>query len=269
MKRNEFAPPEVFEVKYLPQIISQIAEKREQPNTADLLVPHIDRVIEMAEVAGEHSYVLQLIQERFLVSEHKIMDSRFSKDLVGMAQGAFLMRQSAIAMEKCNEAYHDVIDPAISARTDRHLGRYYDRLHQYSKSEKHYRAYLDYLDSKTDVVERSPRLESAGLLAYSQLKQIKPGALEFTLDSLRDFDNSTEGRWYKEVDYSTWAIWKSGIEIRTANHLAKSKNPEKIQIAKTMLLDSQSILYPNDNFDTSNFGTRREQLKKSQKRFKL
>ena len=77
--------------------------------------------------------------------------------------------------------------------------------------------------------------------------------------TLNDFDGSDEGKWLKENNYYAWAVWKSGIEIRTTEHVVKTKDSEHADLAKTFLSDAENILKMPDG-TTESFRLRLDEL---------
>jgi len=62
------------------------------------------------------------------------------------------------------------------------------------------------------------------------------------------FDTEKEAKNLKRNDYTVWAIWKSGIPIRTINALINKKVTFDIKEALNWLDDAQNILKPKNNF---------------------
>lgn len=66
--------------------------------------------------------------------------------------------------------------------------------------------------------------------------------IEHTLD---EFETSTIGQWLREGDYYTWAVWKSGIEIRTADHIAHKRLASYYpQASKYLALAQEDLVMP-------------------------
>lgn len=260
---NKDNSPEVITKETLPGILSEIAVEREKKGTSETLIPRIQQIRQEAERMGEKSVVLQLYQEEFLSAQHVVMEERskrFKANPLRAAKGIFLMESSSKAMEKYSEENSGDLDPVVNARVSRFLGRYADHKNQYKKSEGYYRKGLEYFDQSTKMEERFNRLEFLGFLSYSLIKQGKTDeGFDLTQKTLRDFDESDEGKWLKENNYYTWAVWKSGIEIRTAEHIGKTKDFNNLDLAKRFLVEAENILVMPDS-TSENFRIRLDEL---------
>jgi len=260
---NKNSSPEVVTKETLSEILSEIAVEREKKGTSEALIPRIYQVRSEAEKLGEKSVVLQLYQEEFLSAQHMVMEERskrFKENPVRAVKGIFLMESSSRAMEKYASDNSEKLDPVVNARVFRFLGRYADYKHQYKKSEGYYRKGLEYFDQSTKVDERFNRLEFLGFLSYSLIKQGKTEeGVGLEQQTLRDFDHSPEGQWLRENSYYTWAVWKSGIEIRTAEHIAKIKDSGHADLVEAFLTDAKNILVMPDG-TTESFRLRLDEL---------
>jgi len=261
--KDRVAGQEIIVKENLPAILTQIGIEREKKGTSETLIPHIQKIREEAEKLGEKSTVLQLYQEEFLSAQHMVMeekDKRLRANPIRAAKGMFMMESTSKTMEEYAEVNGENLDPAIKARVYRFLGRNADHKGQYKKSEQFYRKGLEYFDHSTKPEERFIRLEFLGFLSYSLIKQGKTAeGIELAQQTLKYFDDSDEGKWLKESNYYAWAVWKSGIEIRTAEHIAKTKDSGHTDLAKDFLADAGSILVMPDG-TTENFRLRLDEL---------
>ena len=262
MGGERFISTEILTTESTPSILREIAQKREQKGTTEILVPYIDRIRQQAEKLGDRSAVVQLYQEKFLSVQHALMEERSKKlhaNPLRVAKWFPVMAKTVVDMKKYEEKYHDQIDPVIGARVYRFLGRFADQKGQYSESEKLYKKGLSYFDSLTKPEERYHRLELTGFISHSQIKQGKKEGLDLATQTLKDFDTSPEGLWLKENDYYTWAVWKSGIEIRTAQHYCQKNDTQKLEIMRDWIVDAESILQTPDG-DKEPFEIRLDEL---------
>lgn len=254
---------EIITKENLPAILTQIGIEREKKGTSEVLIPRIRGVREETKKLGEKSTVLQLYQEEFLSAQHMVMEEkakRLGANPLRAAKGMFIMESTSRSMEKYAEENDKNLDPVINARVFRFLGRYADYKGQYKKSEQYYKKGLEYLDQSTKPEERFNRLEFLGFLSYSLIKQGKAEeGLGLAQQTLKDYDESDEGKWLKDNNYYTWAVWKSGIEIRTSEHLVKSKDSGHPDLPKTFLSDAESILKMPDG-TTESFRLRLDEL---------
>jgi len=237
---------EIITKENLPAILTQIGVEREKKGTSEVLIPHIRKVRGEVEKLGETSTVVQLYQEEFLSAQHMVMEEKAKKMRANpfrAAKGMFIMEATSKVMEKYTEENSENLDPVIRARIFRFLGRYVDYKGQFGKSETYYRKGLAYFDQSTKPEEKFNRLEFLGFLSYSLIKQGKmEEGISLAQQTLKDFDESDEGKWLKDNNYYAWAVWKSGIEIRTSEHIVKTKDFRCADLAKVFLADSENIL---------------------------
>lgn len=204
-------------------ILQDIGKKREQKGSSEQLIPQIRDLRHQSENLGDLTTVLTLFQEELLCAQHMIMESKTSNP-IRASKGLLLMTNISKDMSRFQKENKHKIDPIVNARTFRFLGRQADQLHQYSRSEKLYQQGLNFFENLNNPEQRYHRLELSGFLAFSQLKQNNPAWFDLTIKTLSDFDETPEGIWLKNNDYYTWAVWKSGIEIRNSDSLLGNKN---------------------------------------------
>jgi len=184
-----------------------------------------------------------------------------------MAKGAALMIAFAVPMRNYEVKHHDKIEVDISAHTYRHLGRLADSLHLYSYSETMYQTAANYIFQSSDIGKQANILEYQGFIAYSQAKQGKPEAFNSTIQVLGDYENSDYGRQLKKDDPVKCAIWKSGVEIRMAEHFSTSADPNIINTAKSWLQNAEDILQVKDGVKPE-FRLRADALARVQEMYK-
>jgi tetratricopeptide (TPR) repeat protein len=185
---------------------------------------------------------------------------RFRLNPIRAAEGFLFMEISSQAMERYAEANSDDLDPAVKARVNRFLGRYMDYKGYYKKSEKYYRRGLEYFDRSEKPEEKVNRLEFSGFLSYSLMKQNRTDkGIELAAQTIKDFDETEEGKWLKDNNYYTWAVWKSGIELRTSEYILRKKVSQHIGLAKAFVTDAEKILKMPDG-NTESFRLRLDEL---------
>ncbi len=237
---------EIITKENLPMLLTQIGTEREKKGTSETIIPQIHKIRVEAERLGEKSMVLQLYQEEFLSAQHMVMEEkakRFKANPLRVAKALFILERTSKTMEDYSETNSENLDPVVKARVFRFLGRHADHKSQYKKSEEYYKKGLEYFDQSTKIEERFNRLEFLGFISNSLIKQGKTErGLALAQQTLRDFDDSNEGKWLKENDYYTWAVWKSGIEIRTSEHIANTNDLEHTDLVNNFLRDAENIL---------------------------
>lgn len=234
----------------LSSILTEIAVQREKKGTSEVLIPYIRKVRKEMEKLGDVTHVVQLLQEEALCGKHMIMEE-ISKGLKGnLFQTATRAIKGLWIMEKTSNAMkgylgHKGLDPVTEATIFRFLGRHEDERGMFKRSEPYYRKGLEYFNQSDKIEERYKRLELLGFLSFSLIKQgkvKKDEGIELAKQTLKDFDESDEGKWLRENNYYAWAVWKSGIELRTADHIFKKKDIKNVDLAKSFLTDSEDIL---------------------------
>ena len=249
MKEKPFSPENylILTPENTNSVLQHIGNEREQKGKSELLIPKIDNLRQQAEKIGDFNTALILFQEKMLCSQHLIMEAKTEKKPTKATKGLFLAGKTAKEMINFQQIHQDKIDPIISVRTDRFLGRYYDQIKRFKKSEQLYKKGLDFFKSLEPVDQRYNQLEFSGFLAFSKLKQKKPEWFNLTIKTLSDFDKSSEGIWLRNNDYYTWAVWKSGVEIRTSDALLNTQHQKEYQENINLWIrDADSILIMPD-----------------------
>ncbi len=120
------------------------------------------------------------------------------------------------------------------SRVYRFLGRLYDYKGEFSNAIESYKKSASLAHIDPEVKEKGyPRdLEIQGFLSSSLIMNgnFKEGA-DLASKTYKEFNESKKGLDLKRNDYYTWAVWKSGIAIRTLeaiNHKKVNINKEEI-----------------------------------------
>jgi hypothetical protein len=263
---------EIVTKEILPGILDKIAIERERKGSAETLLPYVEEVRGQAEKLGDISSVMLLLHEKFLLGHHVYMEEEAKGSKMNSARearGLSIMGSSVKEMEGYLEKNDEDLNPTVKARTYRFLGRFCDIKGEYPESERYYMQGLSYFNRSTTLKERSNRLEILGFISTSKLAQEEESeGMYLAQRVLKDFDETAEGKWLKQNDYYTWAVWKSGVEMRTAEHILKSKSEKYANLAGNFLKDAESILkMPNGN--TEIFELRLMELNNIKSSFKI
>jgi hypothetical protein len=255
-KRPTHQEHESVTAESLPRILMEIALWREEKGQSEKVIPYIKKVRGEVEKLGDVTTVIQLHQEEFLAGHHMMMEER-DKGPIGnplrLAKGLLTVKRAISKMEKF---LTDAVPESIhKKRIPRFQGRFADMTRQYEKAEKYYRQALKPIESETEIEKRCHMLELKGFIAEATFKQGKEAGLAKVNQVLKDFDESPEGKWLKEHDYYTWAVWKTGIEIRTARQLLRQDS----QTAKKLISQAETELISPEG-DTHDFGIRLGEL---------
>lgn len=153
-----------------------------------------------------HDFVINLFWEEALTYQHILMnDSSNHPALINM-ENVILQAKFWIEKYKVTKWY---------SRLYRFMGRVSDYKGEFTKSTNYYKRAIKF--SKLDP-EPFRVLELKAFLSYAL---IMSGRLDLGYKLGRklsnDFESTHEGRELKKNDYYTWAVWRSGIVIRTIN----------------------------------------------------
>ena len=80
------------------------------------------------------------------------------------------------------------------------------------------------------------------------------------------FDKTPEGNRLKKKDYVTWAIWKSGIPIRTIKALLDQKREFDKKLMLDWLNEAKKDLNPKNKKLWSDFSYRRNEIGSAKKK---
>jgi hypothetical protein len=206
----------------------------------------LDNSLREAIKSEDHTKVVHLYRDIIVDSQEKTIRLAQANKILTSLGEATKMKRASTDLAKYMEKHEDEVDPRERAFGFRTLGRIADINKNYSESETFYKKSLSYFDSLTKPEDRFNRLELAGFLAVSQIKQGNEQGLHLAVQTLKDFDTSPEGVLLKEKNYSAWAVWKSGLGIRVAEYLGSKKDPEHTKLAREMFDDVESILQTPD-----------------------
>lgn len=137
-------------------------------------------------------------------------------------------------------------------RLYRFLGRVSDYKGDYKRAINYYRRSLKCAKEDPEYLENKyPRwLEVMGFLSSSLIMSGEIGkGHTMARDIYEKFDTEKDALFLKQTDYSVWAIWKSGIPIRTINALIDKKVIFDKKEMLAWIADAQKILKPEHNFD--------------------
>lgn len=184
------------------------------------------KLINDALVFG-NEFVINLFFEEALTHQHLYMnDSSNKKALIDMEK-VVLRAKYYINKYKVTK---------LNSRLFRFMGRIADYKKQYKKA--------------IDLYKKSDKnLEIEGFISYSTTMsgQYNKG-LELSKSIYNKFLKSPEGKKLKQVDYNTWAIWMSGVTIRTVNALIEKKINFNLEDIEVWIKDTEKYLNQKGNF---------------------
>lgn len=189
-------------LKTSPQKISEyIKSLREQKGKEKETLAVINKALSFG-----HDFVINLFWEEALTYRHILMNDSSNKKAVAQMESAVL--KARFYIEKYNLA-------KWKSRLYRFLGRISDYKSEFSKSVGFYKKAITL--SKLDP-ESFRDSELKEFLSYALIMSGKTEVgYKMARKTFDDFDLTTNGKDLKRKDYQTWAIWRSGIVIRTIN----------------------------------------------------
>ncbi|KKU04255.1 MAG: hypothetical protein UX88_C0002G0002 [Candidatus Woesebacteria bacterium GW2011_GWC2_47_16] len=204
----------LFEKSTFGDIQKKIASLREKKGKEKETLSLINKAINFGQ-----GLVVNLMWDRALVYQHLAMqeDSKPERRKNLRKRGWALAKMEA-SVGSAGKYIKENGLKEWESRYYRFLGRVYDYKRDFAKSVTAYKKAIPLVRLDPEFIKKGyPRwLEIEGFLSYALLMsgRIKEG-YSLARKTYNKFDNSPEGRSLKEKDYYTWAIWKSGVVVRT------------------------------------------------------
>ncbi|KKT71698.1 MAG: hypothetical protein UW68_C0058G0005 [Candidatus Collierbacteria bacterium GW2011_GWB1_44_6] len=247
---------ETINVLNFPELRMATSRKREDAVRQEEALADTKLLREFAMENGLKDEVFELFLEEALIHQHYYMDTHDDIHLVGMKQ---VVRQAETYL-KANDLTH------WESRLARFLGRISDY-------EQKYHIAADFYKEATTKVHIDPKypnnramgFEYEGFLIIDELHLGNTEQAILMAEKLyQNYDKADEGRQLKEKDYTTWAIWRSGLLINLCRTLIKLGKLEtyKEKISEWLRL-AENDLQPAENIKTwSDFGFRKNEIAK-------
>ncbi|EKE05734.1 MAG: hypothetical protein ACD_19C00182G0062 [uncultured bacterium] len=184
------------------------------------------KLIEEALVFG-HGFVANLFFEEALTYQHLYMSDSSNK------KALFDMEKSILKASFYVNKYKIV---NLNSRLFRFMGKVADYKKQYKKAINYYR-------------KAGKNLEIEGFISYSTIMSGQTTiGYKLAKSVYKKFLDSKEGKELQKNDYNAWAIWMSGIAIRTVNALIDIKVNFNKQEIESWIKDTEKYLMKNDSF---------------------
>jgi tetratricopeptide (TPR) repeat protein len=232
----------------LKKISLAIATAREQTGDKRQTIALIDKALDTV-----HDFVVTLYLEKALLFQHVYMTER---DMLKKGNKK-LMQRALVAMEEVvDQAFNYVEGEALKrwwSRVYRFYGRVFDYKEDYFTSMRYYKEAIKY--AKFDpafVKDGEPRwLEYEAFLAYAIMKSGDVAAgFTYSQKLYAKFKKDKYALALKKRDYTTWAIWITGISTRAVEALISSKGKVNKKEIEDWLSDSAKILNPPKSVKT-------------------
>lgn len=248
------------------EMLEQVSRAREivggENNTREI----IDQSLEIL-----HDTVVNMYLEKCGLSQHEMMTERDKNtgDENKIRKAVQEWRKTIREVEKYVKLFKLI---RWQSRIDRYWGRLCDATGKYSKAINYYKKSIRTARLDPEFVDRGiPRwLEVEGFLASAYLLsgQIKKG-WEASKKIYEKFDVN-EGAELKEKDYSTWAIWKSGVPIRIGLTMRTKKFQIDLNEYKKWLEKAEKLLYPPPEVKVwVDFGFRKNEIEAIRRELKI
>lgn len=203
-------PPNMLQItsKISPQEISDyIKTLREQKGKEKETLEVINEAFGFG-----HDFIINLLWEEALTYQHVFMDNPNDKNAINRMEEAVLMAKFYIEKYNLNR---------WKSRLFRFLGRVSDYKGQFSRSVRFYKEAIKFSKFDQDPFRN---LELNGFLSYALIMSNDPSnGYKLAKKVFGNFENSLDGKKLKKSDYETWAIWRSGIVVRTVEAFITKK----------------------------------------------
>lgn len=185
-----------------------------------------------------HDFVTNLFFEEALTYQHMVMNDFSNKK-------AFINMQNAIL--KADFYIQKYSLAKWLSRYYRFLGRIEDYRKDFRKACSYYKKAIKYVGIDPEPYRI---LELEGFLLSSELNLDKYKDILKRLNKLLiRFENTKVGIDLKKHDYKTWAIWKSGIVIRTINSLVERHVGFNKDEVNKLILEVKDDMKPEKRFE--------------------
>lgn len=204
------------------EIRQGIGKLREQKGKEKETLKLIDE-----SIAFGHDFVANLFFEEALTHQHLYMNDSSNKKALLDMEKTILKASFYVNKYKITK---------LNSRLFRFMGRVADYRGQYKKAIIYY--------GRADK-----NLEIEGFISYSTIMSGEYSkGLKLAKTIYNKFINSTEGKNLKKDDYNTWAIWMSGITIRTVEALIAKKVSFNLKDIEEWIKDTEKYLDKKDTF---------------------
>ena len=262
---------EPSELKLTPElgeeILIEIGKKREDKDRQKEALQDIRNELPRFKEAELHEGVVNLYWNEYLVGKHFAMHARDTGGLspgkiYEQAAGFFRMRSSAKKALEYYEGHAEDIEEQIaaylSARSNRFLGEVsmmesVKLRRAPRKAEEHFARAVEEFEGMAELKHRINALELSGFLAEAMVLngEIDEG-IELAKETFKKYDEG-DGAELKELDYYTWAVWKSGCATKISHAIIQKgvdMSDETKEEILQILNESNDLLVIPENEET-------------------
>lgn len=188
----------------------------------------------LREQKGKERETLKLIDESLSFGHDFVANLYFEKALVYQHLKSISEMEEAVLKAKFYIDKYKLI--SLKTRFFTFLGKVEDLKGRYDKAAINYK-------------KAGKSFEVLGHLSYSMIMsgQSKKG-YKLAKDIYQKFFESKEGKELKKKNYNTWAVWMSGITIRTVNAILDKKLNFDLKEVEKWISDTEKYLNIKDKF---------------------
>jgi len=250
-KINLSTPPE--------KILEMISVSREKKNNESDTIILINKAIDTT-----YDYIVNLYFERAHIYQLSYMTER---DKLGRGNKKKL-NNSLRKMEEYVRETEIYIKQNSLERWSHRLYRFQGKISEYKgnyhKAVDYYKKSLKRWRTDPEVVSKDlPRgLELEGFLASATIMsgEIVKG-IRLARKVYKKYEDSIEGRKLKKKDYTTWAIWRTGVPIFVTRGLVEKKVKFEKEAILSWLNDADKLLNPPKTIKTwADFQFRKDEI---------
>lgn len=184
-----------------------------------------------------HDFVINLFFEEALTYQHLYMNDSSNKEALSNMEKTILKASFYVNKYKITK---------LNSRLFRFMGRVADYRGQYKKAISYYKRSIKFV--KLDP-EPFRIFELEAFLSYSIIMSGNyTKGYKLARNIYNKFLNTSEGKNLKTKDYNTWAIWMSGITIRTVSALIEKKISFNLKEIENWVNDTERYLDKKDTF---------------------
>ncbi len=194
------------------------------------------KLINDALVFG-NEFVINLFFEEALTHQHLYMNDNTNKKALSDMEKAVLKASFYVNKYKITK---------LNSRLFRFMGRVADYRKQYKKAINYYKKSIKFVNLDPEpfrFLELEAFLSFSTMMSGEYSKGLKLSKIVYN-----KFLKSPEGKKLKQDDYNTWAIWMSGVTIRTVNALIEKKVNFNLQEIEMWIKDTEKYLNKEDVF---------------------
>lgn len=237
-----------------PQLALDTARLREDIQRQDEALEDTQTLLDYAISTQMNDAVVELLLESALIYQHRFMEG------VSRDESLELMSQAVEHAKMFAETKK--LDKFASR-----IARFEGRVADYKGD---HRAALSFYHEAIDKIEADPKYQDNHALAYEYrgfaiFDEIRLGEIEKGIAAAealhQDYEQTEEGKALREKDYTTWAVWRSGLYINLCRVLIGAGKKDEYKDRMMKWLDqAEADVTPKDKETWADFGFRKNEI---------